>query len=380
MRVLLNAVSVKEGGPLTVLLRLLEAMIALDPAVEWHVVVHPEVSNLLPKVRSQRRLLFPWADRTPAHLLFWYNWILPSLVRRFRPDILFSQTNYLPHRPVTCPTLLLEQHAGHFSGKFQQLMEASLGNWPAKIAWRFKTSWVRQSVKLATLLTVQTQSLANAVVEQTGVPHERIRAIPHGPGLVEPAAFPHRWPDNRTWRIGFVAKPGVQKNFGVLFDAVRRLLQDGQPVSLVLSLDENTTMFTPIRTQIRHFGIGGCIDNMGDVEQNQVSAIYDSLDLFVFPSLCESFGFPLVEAMSRGVPVLVADTPGNREVTAEAALRFSPRDGAELAARIASLMGDRNAYERRAKASLWRGRSFSWDGAAKFTLAALRQAAGEGIA
>lgn len=371
MRVLLNALSLKEGGSVVVLVRLLEAMIARAPTVEWHVIVHPSVAARLPSSPQLRLLAFHWAERTPAHLLFWYNWTLPALVRRLRPDVLFSQTNYLPHRRLSCPTLLLEQHAGHFSSEFQRLMEASLASLAARVAWRGKTGWVRRSVRTASLLTVQTQALADAVVAQAGVPAVRILVIPHGPGLLESAPAPRPWPGERVWRLGYVAKPGVQKNFGVLFEAVRRLRGMNREVVLVLSLDEADAQVRPVRAMIHQHGIDAWIDNRGDVAPDRVGGVYDTLDLFVFPSLCESFGFPMVEAMVRGLPLLVADTPGNREVAGAAGVCFRADDAEDLAGRIASLMDDQRAFEQQGALSLARGRAFSWDRSAESTLAAL---------
>lgn len=375
MRVLINAVSIKDGGSLVVLVRLLAAMVARDARSDWWVVVHPSVAGQLPRHERVQALSFPWAERTPVHLLYWYNITLPGLIRRLRPEALFSQTNYLPDRQVACPTLLLEQHAGHFSPTFQRLMTASLGAGLARLAWRGKTRWVRRSVRAASLLTVQTQALATAVTEQAGVSPARIRIIPHGLGLMVPVAGPRPWPGGRTWRIGYVTKPGVQKNFRVLFQAIQRLRAAGRDLVLVLTLDESDPQAALILAMIASLGIGDWVDNRGDLHQGAVADVYATLDLFVFASLSESFGFPMVEAMAQGLPLLVADTPGNREVAGDAGLVFGADDPASLAERIAALMDDRVFYEGCAAVALTRSKCFSWDQAADATLAALNELA-----
>ncbi len=187
VRVLINAISIKEGGSLVVLTRLLHAMVARRPDIEWHAAVHPGVAreSLLPPAVVP--WAFPWIERSPLHLVLWYEIALPRLVRRLRADVLFSQTNYLPRRAVGCPSLLLEQHAGHFSEDFRQRMERDLGRRPSIWAWRRKDAWVRHSVRMATRVTVQTAALANEIHLQANVPNDRIDVVPHGPGLVAQA-------------------------------------------------------------------------------------------------------------------------------------------------------------------------------------------------
>ena len=373
VRVLLNALSIKEGGPQVVLTHLLSAMQAIQPEVEWFVIVNPRIAASLSDTPSTRKLIFPWAERSPFHLFYWYEVTLPGLVKRLRPDVLFSQTNYLPDRPLECPTLLLEQHAGHFSAEFDRLMMEHLGGGLAAWAWRRRGRWVRRSVKAASLLTVQTVALADAIADQTGLPRDRIAVIPHGPGQVAAAKAPRQFPRYSAWRIGYLTKPGVQKNFCTLFRAIRDLRRDKRDVTLALTLDQSSEAFVGLWSSMRELCIEGCVVTHGDVMPDQVQDIYDSVDVFVFPSICESFGFPMVEAMARGVPIVVAATPSNLEVTGAAALSFRSDDHEGLAACIRELMDDPKTYEARSEMSLARCGEFSWKKTAKETLAAMER-------
>ncbi len=82
MKVLVNAVSIKEGGSRVVLSRLLEAMAARRPDIAWHAAVHPDVA----RERVLPVAVTPWTfadiDRSPAHVIYWYEVALPRLVRR----------------------------------------------------------------------------------------------------------------------------------------------------------------------------------------------------------------------------------------------------------------------------------------------------------
>jgi glycosyltransferase involved in cell wall biosynthesis len=234
-----------------------------------------------------------------------------------------------------------------------------------------KRRWVHRSAQAATLLTVQTASLADRIAVSTGRARERIAVIPHGPGLVShlPAARGLR--RSSPMRVGYVAKWGVQKNFGTLFEAARLLRAGGANFKIVVTLDENAAQTRQVLDAARDLQVADLIDNAGELGANGIAGLYDSLDVFVLPSLCESFGLPLVEAMARGLPVVVASTRENLEVADGAALSFAPLDAAGLASHVDRLLHDDAERGRRAELSLARGRLFSWERAAERTIGAL---------
>src|SRR4029453_18011105 len=91
-------------------------------------------------------------------------------------------------------------------------------------------------------------------------------------------------------------------------------------------------------------------------------------DAFVYPSVYEGFGLPVLEAMSRGIPVVASTTSALPEVTGDAALGVNPRSVREIAAAIASLVGDVALAERLAAAGRLQAARFSWDETARMTL------------
>jgi glycosyltransferase involved in cell wall biosynthesis len=99
---------------------------------------------------------------------------------------------------------------------------------------------------------------------------------------------------------------------------------------------------------------------LGVVPYREILGYYRNAELFVFPSLIESFGHPLLEAMLAEVPILAADIPTFREIAAGAALFFAARDARALAHGIQELRADREG----ARARVARGREiaarYSW--------------------
>ncbi len=121
-------------------------------------------------------------------------------------------------------------------------------------------------------------------------------------------------------------------------------------------------------------GLDKVLENVGELQSNAISALYDSLDIFVFPSLVESFGLPLVEALAKRLPIVAADTPGNREIAGNAGLFFAPTNSDLLAAIIGEIIDNASLREAKSAASLRRAQNFSWRRAAEQTLDLIERA------
>lgn len=369
--------SIKLGGGLVVLQRLLDEFINLHPEDEWHLVSNPQVAQQLQeRIPVVQHHVIAWAERSPVHNTFFYLSALNRLAKKLTVDVLFSQTNYLPFRPAV-PSLLLVQNAGHFSKTFGQLYLAAYPGWLTRLAWWTKGRRVKKSVLAASMVTVQTLTLADAIQRETGISSDRIVVIPHGTGICcggKVRSFPQR----KRWRIGYITNFGVQKNFADLFAALAILKTQGRLFTLVLTLEQNDPKNSELLRKASEQGLADCIENRGSVAPEQVEELYDSLDLFVFPSLCESFGFPMVEAMSRGLPLVVADVLVNREVSGEAAAVYLPGHPDELAERLSVLMDGAEAYCEASRRSIEQSRLFPWSLAATKTCNILSRIANPG--
>lgn len=369
--IFINAFSLREGGSLVVLRELLRGIHALHPDWSFHVATNEIALPQLPSVTGihyhvvKRQQLAGWRS------LWWYHRVLPRLLRDTGATVLFSQTNYLPLVSISIPSLLLVQNAGHFSPLFKQLTQACYPGLLSWLAQEVKGAWVRASMRRASLVTVQTVALKQAMLADTGLGAERISVIRHGPGLIHRSAHvPCLPPTGQPLLLGYITKFGVQKNFSVLFNAVALLRQRGLALRLVLTLGAGFGT-DRVLAEAQRLGVSDLVDNHGELAPSAIAELYGRLHVFVFPSLCESFGFPLVEALASGLPLLVADTGSNRELAGEGALVFPPYDAATLADEIEALVTDAHAYAKQVKRSQQQAGTFSWRTAAAATSAAL---------
>ncbi|MGH9746748.1 MAG: glycosyltransferase [Candidatus Acidiferrales bacterium] len=351
-------------------------MARLRPDIDWALAAHRSLRFSRNPPENLVCVDIGDIDRGCFGAQQWYELGLPSAVVRLGVNVVFSITNYLPIRMLPCPTVLLVQHAGHFSDVFDRLQCRHLRRADRIAAWRLKTLWVQRSVRMATEVTVQTAALADAIAARTGRSRDKIHVTPHGPGLTREPPSQRSKMSVRPVRIGYITKWGVQKNFDVLFAAVKRWTAAGREVRLVLTLDPNLAENMRLLARAKAMGLFPLIENVGNKDAASISALYHSLDIFVFPSLVESFGFPLVEAMAKGLPVVAADTASNREVAGNAGSYFSPFDSEALATMLGRIIDDPSLRQHKAAAALARAQHFSWERAAEQTLVLLAAAAG----
>lgn len=105
----------------------------------------------------------------------------------------------------------------------------------------------------------------------------------------------------------------------------------------------------------------------GYLTQVKLAKLYQLATLFVYPSLQESFGIPLIESMASGTPVITSDTTALPEIAGGAAWLIDPTDTEQLADVMNLLLSNRTNYEQLQKKGLQRAKKFTWDEAAKNT-------------
>jgi glycosyltransferase involved in cell wall biosynthesis len=130
---------------------------------------------------------------------------------------------------------------------------------------------------------------------------------------------------------------------------------------------------------IDRLGLRRAVHFTGYVPVNDLPVIYNLGELFVFPSLYEGFGLPVVEAMACGTPVITSNTSSLGEIADGAAVTIDPGDIEALAGAIVAVASDENQREELRLRGLARAREFSWSRTAKEMLAVYGHAAGVAV-
>jgi glycosyltransferase involved in cell wall biosynthesis len=106
----------------------------------------------------------------------------------------------------------------------------------------------------------------------------------------------------------------------------------------------------------------------GYVEDKDIPALYSGADFFVFPSLYEGFGLPILEAMRCGVPVIASHVASLPEVAGDAALYVDPKDPKDIAEKLLTLADDFSLQESLRQKGFLQAAKFSWERTARKTL------------
>ena len=223
--------------------------------------------------------------------------------------------------------------------------------------------WKREIAKRASGLIAISENTKKDMVDYLDVSPERIDVIYLSSSMkinyerIDDAEIGEKY-------LLFVGNRDVYKNFIPFLDAVAPILLRYQ-INLICAggrdFDETE------RNTIKHLGIGANVEYRAVTDQT-LSQLYSQAIAFVFPSLYEGFGIPILEAMSCGCPCLLSDSSSMPEIGGEAALYFNPSDVDDMRLKITQLLDDECLRSDLSKAGINRAALFSWQDTVARTL------------
>lgn len=231
------------------------------------------------------------------------------------------------------------------------------GHW----ARRKRRDWMRVKSGVSALIAVSEFTRSEAI-RHTAMEPNCIHVCQHG---VETGAFSPAGDNQAKCYFLHVSNNEPRKNLQRVVKTFLRLGRS-RDVELVLKLPED---------QARYFaGLPGVRVIAGVLTTAKLAELYRHALGFVFPSLYEGFGMPILEAMASGCPVITSNVTACPEVASSAALTIDPRDEDALFQAMATLVDDPAARSRLIAAGLDRVQSFDWRGSAACHVRVLAEA------
>jgi glycosyltransferase involved in cell wall biosynthesis len=148
------------------------------------------------------------------------------------------------------------------------------------------------------------------------------------------------------------------------------------PMLLLAGNYEKDDQFPKIRSKIAELGISSDTKLLGFVPDEELASLYQSADLFVFPSLYEGFGFPVLEAMACGTPVVAGSNSSLPEVAGTSSVLLPDMNTGVWVQAIDGLLESESALDELSVSGISRAQKFSWERTARETLNAYRHFSG----
>jgi glycosyltransferase involved in cell wall biosynthesis len=115
----------------------------------------------------------------------------------------------------------------------------------------------------------------------------------------------------------------------------------------------------------------------GELGPSDLDAVFRAASVFVYPSIYEGFGLPVLEAMVRGIPTVCSNTSSLPEVVGDAALTVDPKSVSEISEALAHLVSDHALAAKLSEKARARAERFSWAETARRTLEVYQKAGAE---
>jgi glycosyltransferase involved in cell wall biosynthesis len=356
MKILINAISAKAGGIVTYTSNLIAA---LEARGADFVVAVPETFPDTPHTMRVRASNYP-----PLRRLAWEQSVWRAVVHRKKPHVLFSSANFgLLGSPV--PQMLMVREGGLFDPLYMATIAPDQGLRPA-IQRYLRRRLMLTSAQANDHIITPTRAMRDMLLDWAPDLAGRCSVNPYGT-LVDTFQPANRrpWRADGTLRTLYVSVYYPHKNPADQVLACEKLRAEGIEATMRLTMDRDH--MASIRGSARDLyhvdcGVAAGFLTLGRVGYDQLPAMYAEHDVFVFPSVSETFGHPMIEALASGIPVVAADVPVNREVLGDAALYFTPFRHSELAAQLRRLDADPALRQRLTEAGRLRATaSFDWN-------------------
>jgi glycosyltransferase involved in cell wall biosynthesis len=284
------------------------------------------------------------------------------------PDIVHSNNFFAPPAPFPSSRLVFTLHDLNFLEHPEWTTETNrVGCFTGAFHASLHADWV---------VSVSEASRRHFLETFPHYPEERVTVIPHasrfpvsgashqppGLGLV---------PEGRFWLSVCTIEP--RKNLERALRAYRLLRESvADPGPLVLAGGAGWLMehFSGVLDAL---GLRRDVVLTGYVDDNALQWLYENCFAFVYPSLWEGFGLPVLEAMSLGAPVITSNVTSLPEVAGDACLLVDPLDEGALAHTMERIVREPGLRERLAAAGSARSRLFTWERTAKLVLEVYRK-------
>ncbi len=302
----------------------------------------------------------------PSRML-WMQMLAPRVLRSVRPEVAHFTNSISPLVKVVPTVVTLPDMTLRLLARYHP---------PRR---RIVRILVELSARRADAVITLSQSARNDIVRLLGVPRERVQII-QGAAAPEFGRISDRDRLDKTRRKyglpeRFILSLGTiepRKNLPRLLGAFARLKRGRRIPHRLVHVGEFGWGYRAMRRRISELGLENDVILAGYLPFNDLPAVYNLCEFFVFPSLYEGFGLPVIEALACGTPVIASTSSSLPEVFGEAAEPVDPEQEESISEAILKLACNPDLRAELSAKGLARTALFSWRTAARQTLEVYR--------
>ncbi len=350
------------------IIQLIRALAELGEEASYVVFTQPHGRELI-GLAEQDNLHFELvAEMPPAQRLAWEQTRFPGLLRRSEVDLLHSLHYTMPlSHPVKQVVTLHDMTYFLFPG---------LHTLSKRYFFR---AFIRLSGRRADALLADSESTRLDAIRLAGVPPDKITTALLGvtedfapiqnKQTLRQVAAKYQLPERFILFVGLLEP---RKNIVTLLQAYQDNRKNLGGTRLVIA-GRKGWMYNQLQQFVDQLDLGAEVHFTGYVEQADLPAVYNLADVFVYPSIYEGFGLPVLEAMACGTPVITTNISSMPEITGEASILVPPEDLTALGGALSSLLADPARRQKAARDGLERAAMFTWQRTARQTFAVYRR-------
>lgn len=292
------------------------------------------------------------------HYRLWYRLRLPIPVQLLtgQIDLFHSPDFVLPPVWPKVPTLLTVHDLSflHYPNTFPERLVSYLNQ---VVPW---------SIKRATHILADSEATKGDLTNLWHVPAEKVTVLLSGvsPDFAPVTAVSQLTAVKTRYALGdapyLLAVGTIQprKNYQFLIRAFKPVAEQF-PHNLIISGGKGW-LYDEMMAEVTAQGLEGRVRFIGFVDDEDLPSLYSGADLFLFPSLYEGFGLPLLEAMACGVPVISSNASSLPEVGRDTAVYLSPHDGQSWSRTIIDLLKNDEKRQALGEKGVAHAATFSW--------------------
>lgn len=372
MKIGINAIGnfSKDTGGRSYLSNFIHYLQRFDTKNEYVVFLSEKDKDIFEIVNVNiKTVSFKYSSYNSYLKVFYEQFILPFQIKKNRIDIMYYPGNYAS---LFCPAPFLLQ--------VQSLLDVFKNKKLGFLKRIYRKNILGVSIKNAKQITTPSKIAKEEIIKHFKIDENKINVIYHGideyyysDNLLESekAEIFKRYKINGKY-ILYVSALWEHKNHINLIlaynEVVKKLNYNIKLVLIGEGLGVNKNYLYYLYNLPIKLGIKNNVVFTGNIEKKELKYFYKYAELLVFPSFCESFGMPLLEAMAVGIPIIASNSYALPEIAGNAGILIDPYNIKNIADSILDLLQNKELRNDKIKEGKNRIKEFSWENAVKKVL------------